>query len=346
MLHSRMLRFLDEVERAGSIRRASTRLNVASSSVNRQIIALEQDIGMPVFERLNNRLRLTESGALLIAHVRQTLQQHELVQARIEDLKRKRRSEVTVATTSGLAAGLLPRVVAAFRARHPDIKTAVRILPTGQIVSSLASGESDLAVASGLSNELDVDTFASIVSRIGAVMQPGHTLAERTGIALEDCRDVALILPDIGMPLRLILDDACMDARLTLEPVIESNSLEMMKRSAMLGLGVTFLHFLEVEDEVARGDLEFVPLVDPHVTMPTLRIVHRQGTELEGLPLALAKELAAAIDPGEGGAKKAAPRPQFDASRDSGRSLNTTAAAQATRGRTDSATPKSTRGSR
>lgn len=298
MLHSRMLRFLDEVERAGSIRRASTRLNVASSSINRQIIALEQDIGMPVFERLNNRLRLTESGALLIAHVRQTLQQHEQVQARIEDLKRKRRSEVTVATTSGLAAGLLPRVIATFRARHPDIKTVVRILPTGQIVSSLASGESDLAVATGLSDRLEVDTFASVPSQIGAVMSPGHALSERTQLALEDCRDQALILADVGMPLRLVLDDACAEARMILEPEIESNSLEMMKRSAMLGLGVTFLHFLEVEDEVDRGDLAFVPLIDPNVTMPVLRIVHRPGAELEGLPLVLARDLAAAIDPG------------------------------------------------
>jgi DNA-binding transcriptional LysR family regulator len=302
MLHSRMLKFLDEVERAGSIRRASTRLNVASSSINRQIIALEQEIGMPLFERLNNRLRLTESGALVIAHVRQTLQQHEQVQARIEDLKRKRRSEVTVATTSGLAAGLLPRVVAGFRARHPDIKAAVRILPMGQIVASLASGESDLAVATGLSDDLDVDIFTSVVSQIGAVMRPGHALMGQPSIALSDCQTLPLILADIGMPLRLVLDDACMEAGLTLEPVIESNSLEMMKRSAMLGLGITFLHYLEVEDEVRRGDLGFVPLIDPHVQLPVLRVVYRPGSELDALPRELAEEIAMAIEPAEGDA--------------------------------------------
>ena len=294
MLHSRMLRFLDEVERAGSIRRASTRLNVASSSINRQIIALEQEIGMPLFERLNNRLRLTESGALMISHVRQTLQQHEHVRARIEDLKRKRRSEVTVATTSGLAAGLLPRVVAGFRIRHPDIKVAVRILPMSQIAGSLASGETDLAVATGLPDDMDVDVFAATVSRIGAAVPIGHALSEQARITLAQCQDLPLILADIGMPLRLILDDACLEAGITLEPIIESNSLEFLKRSAMQGLGVTFLHRLEVEEEVRRGDLRFVPLVDPLVAPSVLRIVHRPGAPLDALPHELAEAIVAA----------------------------------------------------
>jgi len=308
-----MLKFLDEVERSGSIRRASTRLNVASSSINRQIIALEQEIGMPIFERLNNRLRLTESGALVIAHVRQTLQQHAQVRARIEKLKRQRRSEITVATTSGLAAGLLPRIVAGFRARHDGIKVAVRILPGGQIAASLASGETDLGVATGLADDLDVETFASTPSQLGAVMQTSHPFAARPSIQLSDCRELPLLLADIGMPLRLILDDACMEAGLTLEPLVESNSLEMLKRSAMLGLGVTFLHFLEVEDEVRRGDLVFVPLIDPYVSQPLLRVIHRPGTKLDVLPRALAEEIARAIAPVEADAQKAAPRAQFDA---------------------------------
>lgn len=305
MLHSRMLKFLDEVERAGSIRRASTRLNVASSSINRQIIALEQEIGMPLFERLNNRLRLTESGALVISHVRQTLRQHEDVQARIEDLKRKRRSEVTVATTSGLAASLLPRVVAGFRARYPDVKAVVRILPTGQIAASLASGETDVALVSGVPEDEEVTAFASAVSQIGAVMTPDHKLAGRTSLSLADCRDIPLIMADIGMPLRLILDDACVEMGLQLEPVIESNSLEMLKRAAALGQGITFLHALEVEEEVRRGDLRFVPLDDPAVEFPTLRVMHRTGGELGPAPRSMAAALSAAIRPAKGASPKA-----------------------------------------
>src|SRR5579862_8524095 len=59
MLHSRLLRYLDEVSRLGSIRKAAVRLNVASSAINRQILALENELGAPIFERMPRRLRLT-----------------------------------------------------------------------------------------------------------------------------------------------------------------------------------------------------------------------------------------------------------------------------------------------
>ena len=57
MLHNRLLIYLDEVVRCGSIRAASRKLNVASSAINRQILALEEDLGTPIFERLPRRFR-------------------------------------------------------------------------------------------------------------------------------------------------------------------------------------------------------------------------------------------------------------------------------------------------
>src|SRR3979490_1225970 len=87
MLHSRLLKYLDEVARVGSIRKASVRLHVASSAINRQILALENEMGAPIFERMPRRLRLTATGEVLIAHVRETLKGHQRVESHIEALK-------------------------------------------------------------------------------------------------------------------------------------------------------------------------------------------------------------------------------------------------------------------
>ncbi|MCS6758153.1 MAG: LysR family transcriptional regulator [Candidatus Devosia euplotis] len=77
MLHSRMLRYLDEVVRSSSIRWAADKLNVSSSSINRQIIELYAQLGAPLFYRLPRRMRPTAAGEILIAHIRQTLREHE-----------------------------------------------------------------------------------------------------------------------------------------------------------------------------------------------------------------------------------------------------------------------------
>src|SRR6187549_915212 len=119
MLHSRLLRYVDEVARSGSIRKAAERLNIAASAINRQILALEAELGTPIFERLHKRMRLTAAGETIVSHVRNTLREHERMRIRIEELKGLRRGQVTIATMLTLASEVLPQIIASFRDKHP-----------------------------------------------------------------------------------------------------------------------------------------------------------------------------------------------------------------------------------
>src|ERR1700720_440436 len=87
MLHSRLLTYVDEVARTASIRKAATHLNVAASAISRQILALEIQLGTPLFQRLPKKLVLTAAGEILIGHIRQTLKELTRAQAKIEELK-------------------------------------------------------------------------------------------------------------------------------------------------------------------------------------------------------------------------------------------------------------------
>ena len=87
MLHSRKLQYIDEIARCGSIRKAAARLNVASSAINRQILALEEELGAQIFERMPRGLKLTAAGELCIEHIREVLKTYERMEARIRGLK-------------------------------------------------------------------------------------------------------------------------------------------------------------------------------------------------------------------------------------------------------------------
>ena len=97
MLHSRLLTYVDEVARTGSIRKAASHLNVAASAISRQILALETELGTPIFQRLPRKLILTAAGEVLVGHIRQTLKELTRAQSKIEELKGLRRGEITVA---------------------------------------------------------------------------------------------------------------------------------------------------------------------------------------------------------------------------------------------------------
>src|ERR1700761_2454567 len=184
MLHSRLLRYLDEVSRLGSIRKAASRLNVASSAINRQILALEAELGAPVFERMPRRLRLTATGEILIAHVRETLKGHQRVAAQIEAFKGLTRGEVTIATMNGLAAGPLPRFLTSILDRHPRVHVRIRVLPFDQMTNAVLTGEADLALTYNPPNSPGLRIVASHELTLGAVVSVRHPLARRRALRL------------------------------------------------------------------------------------------------------------------------------------------------------------------
>jgi DNA-binding transcriptional LysR family regulator len=298
LFHSRMLRYLDEVARTGSMRQAARRLNVAASSINRQILLLEKTIGTPLFERLRGRLRLTTPGELLIAHVRDTLKDHARVMARIEDLKGMRRGQVSVGTMAGLAASIMLPVLTAMRQRHPLVTVNLRILRINEIFAAFEAGDIDLGFAVSLPDDPNIYVEARAELRLGAVVAPGHPLAGKQAASLADCAAYPLILGSEGFSTRILLDDAFTRLAITVVPAFATESVDLMKRLAMCNLGVTFLVAAAIEEERRRSELVFVPLRDRALKPDVLKLVRRRAMPLDYLPslmLEMLKEEVAAL---------------------------------------------------
>lgn len=295
MLYGRLPRYLDEVARCGSIRKAANELNVASSAVNRQILALEQQLGTPLFHRLPRKLVLTTAGEILIRHVRETLRDFGRVETQIEDLKGMRRGEVSIAIMSGLASNLLPLAISDFRRIHPRVKVSVQLLTTGPaILSAVAGREADLGLGFDFPAMPNLRTMASFVCRLGAVMATKHPLAERQSLRLGDCLDYPLIIADETTAIRPHLDAAFAQISVKLEPALETNSVEMMRHATMLNQGISFLTPIDIETDRQQGRLVYVPIQGVGIHPQTLMLVSR-NREVNPTASALAELLRMTI---------------------------------------------------
>ena len=264
MLHARMLSYLDEVARAGSIRKAANRLNVAASAVNRQILALEGDLGTPLFLRLPRRLVLTAAGEVLIRHVRSTLRESEIARAKIEELKGLRRGEITVALMSGLAGNLVPRALTEFRQSNPRVKLHLNLLTTGEAIQqAILAGDADLGLGFDFPSRPGLRTLAASVGRLGAVMAPDHPLAEQAQLRLSECVDHPLAVADATMVIRPYLDAAFAAARVPFDP---------------MGEAMTFLTAHDIDFERRAGRLTLVQVRELSTRTQTLMLLgHDRG---------------------------------------------------------------------
>ena len=206
LLHSRLLIYLDEVARCGSIRRAALNLNVASSAINRQILALERGLGTPLFTRLHKKLRLTAVGEVVLTHVRQTLKEYDRALGQIEDLKGLRHGEVTVATMYTLAGELLPSVVRGFLETHKRVAVNIRVIVN--IAEAVLASDAAIGVGFNLPVEPGLRVYAAVPVNFGAVVAPDHPLADRKTITIAGCASFPLIMHDVGMSFRPMLDRA------------------------------------------------------------------------------------------------------------------------------------------
>ncbi|NIB59484.1 MULTISPECIES: LysR family transcriptional regulator [Rhizobium/Agrobacterium group] len=273
MLHGRALRYIDEVARQGSIRKAAKTLHVAASAVNRYILELEEELQAPIFERLPRGLKLTSSGEILIQHIRETLQAHQRMRAQIQSLKGLNRGEVVIATMATLAAGRIAEIVAAYREKHPQVSLRIMVGDRTTVAEMVALGQADLAIAYNLPDDTRLQRAAEFRHALGAVVAPTHPLAIRSTVRMSDCLLYPLVLADRSLSLREVVE-ATAPARATLVPVVETNSMELMKRLARTAPHITFLNRLDVDRETATGELVFIPLTGTG-SLQRLNILHR-----------------------------------------------------------------------
>src|SRR5271156_6859491 len=196
MKHLRILTYVDEVARSGSIRKAAGRLNVTASAVNRRIADLESELGAQLFERRPRGVRLTAAGEVFLHYLRGQRGEVERMKSQIEDLKGLRRGTVRIACSQALALDFLPRQIAEFRRRHPLVSFELKVVDHEWAMAALAAYEVDLVAVFRPPYTANFQPMMTLDQQLVAVMAKSHPLASRKKLRLRDCAAYPVALPE------------------------------------------------------------------------------------------------------------------------------------------------------
>ncbi|ANJ73232.1 LysR family transcriptional regulator [Ralstonia insidiosa] len=295
MLHSRLLRYIDEIARSGSIRAAGEKLHIAPSAINKHLLLLEEEIGEPLFERLPRGLRPTPAGEILLAHVRKTILEYRQVEAEIRDLKTLQKGEVIIATVTGLASGIASTSATNFCASHPHIQISIRVMSTREIADALISGEADLGLGFNLPPSPQLESLWEMDTSLGAVVSTKHALARMESIPLAFCTSYPLIFADRSMLMHGIVADTFAEAGLDVEPAFRTNSIETMKRLAAASEGIAFLSRFDIAEEHRQELLTYRQIRDRAFSKNALSLVRREKHGHGLASLLLAEEIMSVL---------------------------------------------------
>nr|WP_163501709.1 LysR family transcriptional regulator [Halomonas socia] len=294
------LRYFEEVARQGSLRRAAERLHVAASAVNRQILKLEDELGVPLFERLPRGLRLSPAGELLLEQVRQWQRDERGLQEELGEIRGSGCAEVRIASVESLTDQLLPGVLAEFRHDFPRVRFVITTGMTDAILERVVTGEADIGLCINPSTLPKIRMIEQVELEFGAVMAPEHPLAAQTSVSLSACLAYPAILPDSEMFHGSTLQQVLACADLEAAPYVACNRILGIKSMARAGLGVAFLNRLDIARELVHGELLFRPLREHDIAKARLSLCAHGDRDL---PLATAvlverlREAMRAIEP-------------------------------------------------
>jgi DNA-binding transcriptional LysR family regulator len=287
------LRYFLEVAHTGSISEASERLYVASSAISRQIAKLEQDVGVPLFERQPRGMVLSEAGQILSAYARRSLLESEQVLADVHGVRALRHSTVKLASSEGFALELLPEAIATFREKYPGVRFQLTVTTPATATGLVRDGSADLAITYSLGPEKGVQVEFSRQQPIYALMTSDHPLAGRVEVELAELVDYPLALMDEGATIRTLFDVCVGVEGLTFEPALVSNYSAALQSFVGLYGGVTLVGPLTIRRSLAQERLTAIPISNPELRRRSVQI---QSMTRRRLPEAVSAFLGHLID--------------------------------------------------
>lgn len=275
-MHAAVLRYIDQVARLGSIRRAASVLNVASSAVNRQILKLEAEMGTPLFERVGNGVRPTAAGDYVIRHARETLARWQNVCGEIATLSGDVHGEVRIVSIPAPIVRILPNAIAATSRQHPKITYRIIDATPQEHAEEMRARRPDIAILFIDRRYRGYDVIARIKMRLGAIMHPDHPLAGRRELSLTECAAHPVIMLSDPWILNAAAEAEFTHSGAQFRAVALTNSLPMTKEMMRAGLGIGFFTPAGFINELKAGELVHVPLTEPDLSLSEIGVlIHR-----------------------------------------------------------------------
>ena len=249
----RNLRTFQAVVDRGSYQRAAEYLGYAQSTVTAQIQQLEEEMGVPLFERVGRRMTLTEAGWRALPQARELLAAADrLLESGREDREPGGTLRVDLGET--LLCYRMQPVIRAFRERAPQVRLVIRSRNCVRIAVNVRTGECDL----GVGYDMDWNREALEVESLGSypiVLLAAPDFTETDFTTPGQRKAVSLVTDEPDSIFRRRLEEYLRQRNIELDTTLELWSIETIKRCVMSGLGFTYLPRFAAAEELADGRL-------------------------------------------------------------------------------------------
>ncbi len=236
--------------RYGSFSLAARRLNLGQSAISHQVKALEDQLGVKLYERVGRGIQLTDNGEILFEYAATIIQKLDDIEAHFAELAHKGSKRIVLAAYRGFTMYKLPRCVAQFKKKYPEVQVSIlnRILDT-DILNMVLAGEIDFGITGSWNDFTGIDFCETAKYGMFLCTASDHHFSKKKKVNLREIAKEPLILYERQNSIRKRIDQTFEKLGIWHNVIIETGGAEVIKEYVKLGLGITIISGLSLSPQ-------------------------------------------------------------------------------------------------
>lgn len=290
----RHLRYFLAVADALHFTKAAEGLPVSQPALSAQIKQLEQEVGVPLFDRVGRSVQLTRAGLIFREHARRALREMELAQVAIAEEEGLQRGALAVGVVQTVNAYLVPDIVGRFSTLHPQVSLKLDELSGPEIEAGVKSGLLELGIGFVPAGSDRIESQPLFEEDFVLIASPRHHFATRRHLRLASLADEPLVLLSDIFCTRRLLNASFEQAGIVPKVAVEMNSIEGILATVKTSKLATVLPRLSLGLEGNDG-LRGIPLKHP-TPRRSLGLLWKKGGYRSGAAQALADQVRIVVN--------------------------------------------------
>ena len=248
-----------------SISAAAKMLRISQPAVTQHIKMLEASFNATFFVRSRTGVSLTEAGATLLVYAQRVATLNEEVKSRLRQPHSDLGGYLRLGASTTITQYYLPKVLAAFKRRHPGIKIEVLESNSMGVISSLLSQRIDIGLIESPCRRRDLRAESFFDDEIVVIASPKDRLFDKRVISIDKLSRQPFVFRELGSGTRQCFEESLQRLKINIKKlsiVQEFSSTEAIKRAVAEGMGLGFVSRLSITNELANGSLAILQVKD------------------------------------------------------------------------------------
>jgi LysR family transcriptional regulator, transcriptional activator of the cysJI operon len=259
----------------------SAKINgITQSAVSQQARAMERHFKTLLIDRSQKQFQLTREGQRVYESAKEMLHTYDKLLSELQEMKKVISGTIRISTIYSIGLHELPPYIKRFLHDFPSVNVRVEYRRSNLVYEDILHNSVDFGLVAFPVKQRQIEAIPFRNDHLVLITHPQHALAKRgTEVELRELAGLKFIGFDPDIPTRKAVDQIFRDHKLEIEPVMEFDNIETVKRAVEIDHGVSIVPQATVQQEAAQGSLSVLHFKGRDFTRP-LAILHRKGRVL------------------------------------------------------------------